>query len=95
MFDKIKDFAKLAAQMRDIKKRLDETLLELETADHGIKITITGSQEIKKISFASDPAALDRTRLEADLVQLVNKAIRDSQATAASQMGSMQGLLNG
>lgn len=93
MFDKIKDFAKMASQMREIKKRLDETLLELESDDHAIKVTITGSQEIKAIKFTGDHAAMDKTKLEASLTKLVNKAIRDSQATAASQMGSLQGLL--
>ncbi len=95
MFDKIKDFAKMAAQMREIKKRLDETLIELESDDHSVKMVITGSQEIKEIKFNSDPATFNKAQLEANLLKLTNKAIRDSQATAASQMGAMQGLLGG
>lgn len=91
MFDKLgqlKDLWKLKSQMEEIKKRLDNMVIKVDSPRHLVEVTISGSQEIKEVRV--DPLAKNFS--EADLAQdikdVFNKAVRDSQAMAAQAMGN-------
>lgn len=91
MFDKLgqlKDLWKLKSQMEEIKKRLDNMVIKVDSPRHLVEITISGSQEIKEVRV--DP--LSKNYSEADLAQdikdVFNKAVKDSQTMAAQAMGN-------
>ncbi len=88
MFDKIKQLGKLK-QMRDeamrIQKELAQEKLELE--EDGIKVVITGDQKLQTIEIDGVP--------NGRVVEVVNKAIKKSQETAAKKLQSMSGGLGG
>jgi len=87
MFDKMKDLWEMKKKMEDMKKELDGVVLESE--DEMVKVAITGSQEIKSVTFKADLATVDKAKLEASLTETINRAIGESQKTAASKMGGM------
>ena len=91
MLDKLgqlKDLWKLKSQMEEIKKRLDNMVIKVDSPRHLVEVTISGSQEVKEVRV--DPLAKNFS--EADLAQdikdVFNKAVRDSQAMAAQAMGN-------
>lgn len=91
MFDKLgqlKDLWKLKSQMEEIKKRLDNMVIKVDSPRHLVEITISGSQEIKEVRV--DPLAknYNETDLAQDIKDVFNKAVKDSQAMAAQAMGN-------
>ena len=90
MFDKMKELFEMKKKMDEIKKELDG--LTLESEDNLVKVTITASQEIKAVSIKGELSATDKTKLEASLVETVNRAVRQSQKTAAQKISVLTGL---
>ena len=91
MLDKLgqlKDLWKLKSQMEDIKKRLDNMVIKVESPKHLVEVTISGTQEVKEVRV--DPLFQNYTT--ADLAEEVkavfNKAVRDSQTMAAQAIGN-------
>jgi DNA-binding YbaB/EbfC family protein len=93
MFDKMKQLMDMKSQADRLKKELDAVTLEI-TDVKGIKISMTGSQEIRGIDI--DETFLTPTnkkRLEADLMRSFNVATRKVQQVAAQKMmAAMPGL---
>jgi DNA-binding protein YbaB len=75
--------------MDEIKKELDS--MSLESEDNMVRVAITGSQEVKGVTIKCDLASADKTKLEASLIETVNRAIRQSQRSAAEKMGALGG----
>ena len=86
----MKELFEMKKKMDEIKKELDG--LTLESEDNLVKVTITASQEIKAVSIKAELSATDKTKLEASLVETVNRAVRQSQKTAAQKMSVLTGL---
>ncbi|MEK7622325.1 MAG: YbaB/EbfC family nucleoid-associated protein [Patescibacteria group bacterium] len=88
MFDKIKQLAQLK-KMRDqamaIQKQLAQE--EIEIAEDNIRIVITGDQKLKSLEI--DGLTNER------VLELINKAIKKSQETAARKLAEMSGGLTG
>ncbi len=78
MFDK----AKLMAQAFKLKKALESEITEVE--DGGIVIKVSGDQKVKYLSINGEENKL--------LVEVINKAMKKSQETAAKKMQEMGGL---
>ena len=78
MFDK----AKLMAQAFKLKKALESELTEMD--ENGISIKVTGDQKIK---FLSVNGAENKI-----LVEVINKAMKKSQESAAKKMQDLGGL---
>lgn len=78
MFDK----AKLMAQAFKLKKALESEMTEIE--DGGIVIKVSGDQKVKYLSINGEENKL--------LVEVINKAMKKSQETAAKKMQEMGGL---
>lgn len=89
MLDKMKELWEMKRKMDEIKKELDSILIESE--DNLVKVGISGSQEIKNIAIKCDLASADRAKLEASLAETVNRAVRQSQKTAAEKMSVLSG----
>ncbi len=88
MFDKFKQLGELK-KMRDqamkMKRELAKETVEVE--EGGVKVVITGDQEIKsfEVQGVSNPR----------VVEVLNKAIKQSQKLAAQKLQSMNGGLGG
>lgn len=78
MFDK----AKLMAKAFRLKKALESELTELE--ENGVLIKVSGDQKVK---FLSVNGAENKV-----LVEVINKAMKKSQESAAKKMQDMGGL---
>ncbi|TYA71828.1 YbaB/EbfC family nucleoid-associated protein [Seonamhaeicola marinus] len=71
MMGKLKDAQK---KVEETKKRLDTVLIDEQSSDNKIKVTITANREIKSIEVA-DELLEDKEQLEDYLVLTLNKAI--------------------
>lgn len=90
MLDKMKQLWELKKKMDEVKKELDS--LELASEDKLVKVTITGSQEIKRVEIKAELSALGKSNLEASIVDTVNRAVRESQKAAAQKMSALGGI---
>lgn len=90
MLDKMKQLWEMKKKMDEIKKELDSLVLASE--DSLVKVTITGSQEIKAVEIKCDLAGADKKKLEASLADTANRAVRESQKAAAQKMSALGGL---
>jgi DNA-binding protein YbaB len=93
MFDKMKQLMEMKGQADRLKKELDAVSLDI-TEVRGIKITITGSQEIRSIEIDETLlTAANKKRLESDLMRSLNVATKKVQQVAAQKMmAAMPGL---
>lgn len=92
MFDKLgqlKDLWQLKSQMQEIKKRLDNMVIKVESPDHVFEVTVSGSQEVKEVKVADTVKNYTNEQLAEELKAVINKAVRDSQALAAQAMGGL------
>ncbi len=93
MFDKMKQLMEMKSQADRLKKELDAVTLDV-TDVRGIKVSITGSQEIRAIDI--DEALMtpaNKKRLEADLMRALNVSTKKVQQVAAQKMmAAMPGL---
>ncbi len=93
MFDKMKQLMEMKGQADRLKKELDAVTLDINEVK-GIKIALTGSQEIRSIEIDESlltPA--NKKRLEADLIRSLNVATKKVQQVAAQKMmAAMPGL---
>jgi hypothetical protein len=78
MFDK----AKMLAQAFKLKKAVEAEIIEVE--ENGVRVAVSGDQKIK---FLSVNGAENKV-----LVEVINKAMKKSQETAAKKMKDMGGL---
>ncbi|OGR41847.1 MAG: hypothetical protein A2X35_11080 [Elusimicrobia bacterium GWA2_61_42] len=90
MLDKMKQLWEMKRKMDEIKKELDGLVLESE--DNLVKVAITGSQEVKAVTIKIDLAGADKAKLEASLTETVNRAVRESQKSAAQKMSALGGI---
>lgn len=96
MFDKLgqlKDLWNLKNQIQEIKKRLDNMVIKVESPNHVFEVTVSGSQEVKEVKVNDNIKSFSQEQLGEELKTVINKAVRDSQAMAAQTMGSMAGNL--
>ncbi|MHB0996735.1 MAG: YbaB/EbfC family nucleoid-associated protein [Elusimicrobiales bacterium] len=90
MLDKMKQLWELKKKMDEVKKELDS--MEMASEDNLVKVTITGSQEIKAVEIKPELSAADKGKLEASLKETVNRAVKESQKAAAQKMSALGGI---
>jgi DNA-binding protein YbaB len=88
MFDKYKDMFEMRKKMEEVKKELDSILLDSE--DNLVRISISGSQEVKSVTIKEDLQKIEKKKLEDSLVETINRAIRQAQMSAVEKMGSIK-----
>jgi DNA-binding YbaB/EbfC family protein len=79
MMGKLKETQK---KVEETKKRLDTVLIDEQSSDSKIKITLTANREIKSLEIA-DELLSDKDQLEDYLIITLNKAI--SKATSINE----------
>ncbi|MDD6172721.1 MAG: YbaB/EbfC family nucleoid-associated protein [Elusimicrobiaceae bacterium] len=92
MFDNLKKLMELKKTMTEVKKRLDEMVIKVESPAKNFEMTISGSQQVKELKVLTDLKNISKEEAEKDLAELFNKAVRDSQAMAAQAMGGLANL---
>lgn len=84
LFQQAGDVMKLRKQAMAIQKELSGQLTTVE--ENGIKVVISGDQKIQEFSVEGV--------MSQDAVNVLNKAIKQSQESAAKQMQGMTGQLS-
>ncbi len=92
MFDKMKQLMEVKKQADQLKRELENLTVEINEVN-GIKLSINGAQKFQSIEIEN--SLLERgnkEKLEMDLLNSVNVAIKKSQNLAAQKMTQMTGL---
>ncbi|WP_428066369.1 YbaB/EbfC family nucleoid-associated protein [Candidatus Proelusimicrobium volucris] len=92
MFDNLKKLMELKKTMTEVKKRLDEMVIKVESPAKNFEMTISGSQQVRELKVLKDLKEVSKEDIEKDLTELFNKAVKDSQAMAAQAMGGLANL---
>jgi DNA-binding YbaB/EbfC family protein len=92
MFDKMKGFLEMRKKLEEIKKELDKTNFDIESPGGLVKITMNGSQEVQNVIFGSGSLDVQKDRLQRDIKDTFNRAIKRSQEIAAQKMKEATGL---
>ncbi|MBI1863631.1 YbaB/EbfC family nucleoid-associated protein [Candidatus Woesebacteria bacterium] len=92
MFDKVQqlnELRKMRSQAMDLQKKLRE--IKTTTEYRGIEVTVNGEQKVEKIIIDGDE--------NDDLIEAINRAMKEVQKKAAKKMmdegGGLSGLLKG
>ena len=75
-------------RIEDTKKRLDTVLIDEQSTDGLLKVTITANNNIKNISV-SDALLEDKEQLEDYLVTVINKAIEKATRVNAIELDAV------
>ena len=85
MMSKLKETQK---KVEETKRRLDTILIDENSSDQLIKVTVTANREIKNIEI--DTALLmDKTQLEDYIVMILNKAIKKAGEIHETELGAV------
>jgi len=85
MMGKIKE---TQAKVEETKKRLDTVLIDENSSDNLLKITLTANREIKNISI-NDSLLEDKEQLEDYLILALNKAIKKASDINDAELGAV------
>lgn len=88
MLGKMKDMYKLQKQAKQIKKKLKN--IHIEAEEKGVLVTVDGEQNVISISI-SDEAMENKSALEKNIKEALNKATKKSQQIAAEEMKVVMG----
>ncbi len=84
MMGKLKEAQK---KVEETKKRLDTVLIDEESSDNKLKVTITANREIKTIEI-HDELLKDKEQLEDYLVLTINKAIQKASKINEAELAA-------
>ena len=85
MMGKIKETQQ---QIEDTKKRLDTVLVDEQSSDGLLKVTMTANRELKSITI-DDSLLLDKEQLEDYLVLVLNKAIQKATNVNEAELAAV------
>jgi DNA-binding YbaB/EbfC family protein len=85
MMGKIKETQK---KVEETKERLDSVLIDEQSADGKLKITLTANREIRSIEI-NDDLLVDKEQLEDFLVITLNKAISKASAISEAELSAV------
>ncbi|PHK29955.1 hypothetical protein VF13_39865 [Nostoc linckia z16] len=75
-------------KMEETKKRLDTVLVDEQSSDGLLKVTLTANREIKSI-HVDDSLLEDKEQLEDYLVLVLNKAIAKATSVNEAELGAV------
>lgn len=91
MFDKMKQLMDMQKKMQELKRELDNTTFEVSSSDDLVKITMSGSQEVRQVSIQREIKEIEKLLLEKAIKDVYNSAIKRSQEVAAAKMKNLTG----
>ncbi len=89
MFGQMGDMYKLQKEAKKIKKELANTHIFSES--DGVKVTVSGEQEMIKVEILDETILGDTKRLEKAVLEASNKAFKKAQQVAAEKMKAVMG----
>jgi len=93
MFDNL--MSQMQEQAAEIKKKLDETIVEAEAENGLIKVKATGNKKILSIDISND-IINDKDAIEDLTIVAVNKVLEKANEIAEKETGNMtKGMLPG
>jgi len=92
MFDKIKGLMEMRKKLEEIKKELDRTNFDIEGSSGMVRITMNGSQAVQDVVLRQVPAEADKDKLQKELKDVFNRAVKRSQEIAAQKMKDATGI---
>lgn len=75
-------------KIEETKKRLDTVLIDEQSSDGLLKVTLTANREIKSVTVA-DELLEDKEQLEDYLVLVMNKAIAKATSVNEAELGAV------
>lgn len=91
MFDKMKALMDMQKKMQEMKRELDNTVFDVSSSDGLVKITMSGSQEVKELNIQGNLMDIEKANLEKAMKDAYNRAIKRSQEIAAGKMKDITG----
>lgn len=91
MFNKIKAIQQLKNQANQIKKMLAEEKIEGSGGWGKVKIVMDGNQEVLSVEIAQEIIG-DKVKLEANIKEAANDAIKKVQRVMAQKMSQLDGI---
>ena len=85
MMGKIQEAQK---KMEETKKRLDTVLVDEQSTDGLLKVTLTANRQVRSITI-DDALLEDKDQLEDYLVLVLNKAIDKAGAVSEAELGAV------
>lgn len=85
MMGKIQETQK---KIEETKKRLDTVLVDEQSSDGLLKVTLTANREVKSISI-DDSLLEDKEQLEDYLILLLNKALDKASNVNEAELGAV------
>lgn len=92
MFDKMKELMEIQKKAQEMKRQLENTVFEAMSPDGLVKVTMSGSQDVKGVSIQGDLAQLDKAALEKAAREAYNKAVARSREIASQKMKEIAGI---
>jgi len=92
MLDKLKALMETQKKMQEIKRQLDNTVFEIVSSDGLIKLTMSGTQELKDIRIQGEIKEVEKSALEKAFKDAYNRAIKRCQDIAAQNLKDITGL---
>lgn len=89
MFSQMGDMYKLQKEAKKLKKELAKTHISAE--EDGIKVVVSGEQEVINFEIQNEDLLKDVTKLNASLTKATNKAFKKAQQIAADKMKPLMG----
>ena len=86
MFDKL--MSQMQEQAEEIKKKLDNTVVEAEAENGLIKVKATGNKKILSVEI-SDDIINDKETLEDLLIVAINKTLEKAEEVSQKETGTM------
>jgi len=90
LFSQLKQVTDLKDQAKKLQKELELEVVDAEKS--GVKITINGNQEIKKVEIIDQNLLANKEKLENAIKDATNESIKKVQMVMAKKMQSMGGL---
>ena len=90
LFSQLKQVTDLKEQAKKLQKELELEVVDAEKS--GVKITINGNQEIKKVEITDQNILTNKEKLENAIKDASNEAIKKVQTVMAKKMQTMGGL---
>ncbi len=90
MFNKLKQYKDLKNQANDLRKKLAEEVVTMESS--AVKIVIDGNQDVKSVEISPEYLRPEKkNQLESELKDNMNKALKKIQRAMAMKMREMGG----
>lgn len=93
MLGQMGDMYKLQKEAKRLKKELAQ--MHIVAEEDGIKITVSGEQEVIGVEISDDSLMQDKVRLEKAIKNASNRSFKKAQQVAAEKMQGIMGGLGG